>query len=75
MRKTPMKEAEILIRKYMADVNIKYVNTLSERVGMRRQTLANKLENPSTFTAGELKSISRFLHITDEDMGKLIRSV
>jgi hypothetical protein len=70
-----MKEAEILIRQYMVGMNIKYVNTLSERIGMRRQTLANKLVNPSTFTAGELKAMAKFLNISDEDMGKLIRSV
>lgn len=69
-----MNKTEQLIRKSMADVKIVTKTELANRIGYTRQRLSYRLDNPSTFTASEIKALGNLFGWSDKDYGEFIRS-
>lgn len=46
---------------------------LADRSGINRQTLYRRLRDPNGFTLMELRAIDRQIHLTDEEVVRLVR--
>ncbi len=44
---------------------------LSEKIGISRHSLYNKVKNKTEFKASEISNISQFLKLTDEDVNSI----
>lgn len=70
-----IQDADMIIRVGMARNRIATNSELSKRIGLVRQTLSHKRKYPSTFTGGEIASLTKILKWTDEELGNFIRRI
>lgn len=59
--------------KYRA--GIKTNKQLAERIGLIPQTLSHKRKYPSTFTGGDIATLSKLLSWSDEEIATFIRGI
>ena len=64
---------EKLLWHYMLDYDINSFRQLSKETGIDYQRLNRRLVNPHSFTVFELLALEETLHLTDEDLLKLIK--
>jgi len=64
-----------ILKHYMNICDIESFIDLSRETGICRQTLYDRINNPSSFRAYELKALDDVLHFSNEDLMKLIRGV
>ena len=62
-----------LLKEYMAAAHIESITELSERTGIARRTLYDRINDPSTIRIYELMYLDKLLHFTDEDLARLAR--
>lgn len=62
-----------IINKYIAEYDIGSITNLSKITGLNRQTLYERINNPTTFRIYEIRALDDELHFSDEDMLKLIK--
>ena len=62
-----------LLKLYMIVHDIDSFRELAKETGIDYQRLRRRLDDPHSFTVFELLSLNDTLHLTDEDLLKLIR--
>ena len=62
-----------LLKLYMIVHDIDSFRELAKETGIDYQRLRRRLDDPHSFTVFELLSLDDTLHLTDEDLLKLIR--
>ena len=62
-----------LLKLYMIVHDIDSFRELAKETGIDYQRLRRRLDDPHSFTVFELLSLNETLHLTDEDLLKLIR--
>lgn len=68
-------KTDVLIDVGKATNSIRYDADLANRIGLSRQTFANKRKHPGTFTAYELKAMAKHLSWTAEDLEAFILNI
>lgn len=68
--KTPTKK---LLRRYMVEADIDSFLELARITGIDYQRLNRRIADPHSFTVFELLALEETLHLTDEDLLKLIK--
>lgn len=62
-----------LLKRYMAQAHIETLSELADRTGIARRTLYDRINEPSTLRAYEIKALDGILHFTDDDLVKLAK--
>ena len=62
-----------LLRRYMIEADIDSFTQLAKETGIDYQRLNRRLVDPHSFTVFELLALEKTLHLTDEDLLKLIK--
>lgn len=68
--KSPIKK---MLRLYMIEADINSFVELSKQTGIDYQRLNKRMTDPHSFTVFELLALEETLHLTDEDLLKLIK--
>ena len=62
-----------LLRRYMIEADINSFTQLAKETGIDYQRLNKRIADPHSFTVFELLALEETLHLTDEDLLKLIK--
>jgi len=62
-----------LLRRYMIEADIDNFTQLAKETGIDYQRLNKRIADPHSFTVFELLVLEETLHLTDEDLLKLIK--
>lgn len=62
-----------LLRRYMIEADIDNFTQLAKETGIDYQRLNKRIADPHSFTVFELLALEETLHLTDEDLLKLIK--
>jgi hypothetical protein len=62
-----------LLRRYMIEADIDNFTQLAKETGIDYQRLNRRMADPHSFTVFELLALEETLHLTDEDLLKLIK--
>ena len=62
-----------LLKKYMVEQHIDSLAELSNRTGIARRTLYDRIQDPTTIKVFELVALNDVLHFADEDMLRLAK--
>ena len=62
-----------LLRRYMIEADIDSFTQLAKETGIDYQRLNKRMADPHSFTVFELLALEETLHLTDEDLLKLIK--
>ena len=62
-----------LLKQYMAQQHLDSIKELSDRTGIGRRTLYDRIDDPQTLRLYELARLDHILHFSDEDLAKLTR--
>ena len=62
-----------LLRRYMIEADIDSFTQLAKETGIDYQRLNKRMADPHSFTVFELLALEETLHLTDEDLLRLIR--